>query len=163
MDILTNQQTIPPRHIEIDGSIWPVSVLVDREEWAILANAGIYRHVTEDGDKGHARYSEWTLSNDANGPFYTRYPIADVTADGIAPFGYTDWEQRTDENGRIYYYREPAGTEEERRIAANQRTWQAQHIVRERKRLQAIINAPDDAYPMSERVSALQQIQQLGV
>jgi hypothetical protein len=58
--------------------------------------------------------------------------------------------------------REPAGTQSERDTAINQQRWAQQHVIRERKRLQAVIDAPDDAYPMSERVNALKQLQQLG-
>jgi hypothetical protein len=44
----------------------------------------------------------------------------------------------------------------------NRNQWAQQHTIRERKRLQAIMDAPDDAYLMSERVNALKQLQQLG-
>jgi hypothetical protein len=80
-----------------------------------------------------------------------------VTADGPAPLGYTDWALVDGQ-----YVREPAGTQAERDTATNQQRWAQQHVIRERKRLQAVIDAPDDAYPMSERVNALKQLQQLG-
>jgi len=121
MELLTQAHDLAPKHVKVDDTIWPVGVLVDRARWDVLAAAGVYRHVTEPGNKGHAGYSDWVLTSDGEGPLYSRYPISDVTEPGEAPLGYTEWELRQDAEGRDYYYREPAGTEAERLEALKER------------------------------------------
>jgi hypothetical protein len=142
MDILTNPQTTPPKFIQTTGGLQSVKTLIALDDWATLAEHGIYRHTNEPGQKGHAGYSAWVLASDAEGPLYTRYPIADVTAEGPAPLGYTDWELRQDAEGRDYYYREPVGTQEERDAAALQQSREAMILSRLQARL-LLLQTPD--------------------
>jgi len=114
---LNDEHQALPRSITVDGLEYPVAKIIEAGDVAQAAALGGYRHVTEDGEKGHAGYSDWILTSDADGPLYTRYPIADVTVEGPAPLGYTDWELRQDADGRNYYFREPAGTPAERDAA----------------------------------------------
>jgi len=117
VDILTSTQEIPPKFVQETSGLQSVNTLITLGDWITLAEHGIYRHETEPGQKGHIGYSPWILTSDAEGPLYTRYPVADVTALGEAPFGYTAWELRQDDQGRDYYFREPIGTQEEREAA----------------------------------------------
>lgn len=76
------------------------------------------------------------------------------TAEGDAPLGYTDWVL---DNG--IFIREPAGTQTERDAYYSRLKWRAQAVIRQRKTLQALIDAPDT--DPAARVAALQQLQEL--
>jgi len=110
MDMIrTTDLKSPPKHISVSGGIQSTAPLIELEEWATLAQAGIYRY---------------------------------VTAEGPAPLGYTEWELRQDAAGRDYYYREPAGTQEERDAAALQLAREQQEITALQGELQ-LLATPD--------------------
>ena len=69
MRILTAQHTRPGRTVTVNGQVYPTQLLIDREDWAKLAQGGAYRHVTAEGP-APLGYTDWVLTGDT----YTREP-----------------------------------------------------------------------------------------
>jgi len=71
--VIANTEHKPaPSTIIIDGTKWPKSALLAREDWKKLAQAGYYRHVpyTESAPLG----STWQERSDAKGVYYEQIP-----------------------------------------------------------------------------------------
>jgi hypothetical protein len=67
--ILTAQHKRPGRTITIGGQVYPTQLQIYRENWALLAEVGVYRHVTAEGP-APLGYTDWVLTGDT----YTREP-----------------------------------------------------------------------------------------
>jgi hypothetical protein len=68
---LTEQHQSPPSRVEHDGMLHPTKPLIAANDIARLAQLGIYRHITEEGD-APLGYSEWSEQSDTDGIYYSR-------------------------------------------------------------------------------------------
>ena len=57
---LTQLHQSPPSHITYNGKRWPVQTLIARDDRAMLAQGGIYWHVTTEGE-APLGYTDWAL------------------------------------------------------------------------------------------------------
>ncbi|WP_296810739.1 hypothetical protein [Thiocapsa sp.] len=63
MPYLTFQHTPAPSHITLNGKRWPVQILIARNDRDLLAQGGIYPHVTAEG-AAPLGYTDWALIDD---------------------------------------------------------------------------------------------------
>ena len=69
MKFLTASHNPSPRTVTVDGQVYPTQLLIDREDWALLAQGGVYRHITPEGPAPlNPPYTDWVLTGDT----YTR-------------------------------------------------------------------------------------------